>query len=81
MRPAQGATKAAVLAALKDVSAIATVQAAAVDPQVAEPLAVEPQTAGPAHNAGRPAPGATKHAVLAALAGGGAMTAGGFPNR
>ncbi len=44
----------------------------AVEPLAVEPPAAEPQAAGPA----RPAPGATTHAVLAALADGSAMTAG-----
>jgi DNA-binding transcriptional ArsR family regulator len=54
----------------------------AVEPDAAEPEAVEPESAEPPSaggavgSAARPAPGATKHAVLAALAGGSAMTAG-----
>ena len=54
----------------------------AVEPEAAEPEAVEPESAEPPSaggavgSAARPAPGATKHAVLAALAGGSAMTAG-----
>ncbi len=48
----------------------------AAEPQAAEPQAAEPQAAGPARSAARPAPGATRQAVLAALAGGSVMTAG-----
>ncbi|MGO9789922.1 MAG: winged helix-turn-helix transcriptional regulator [Solirubrobacteraceae bacterium] len=44
--------------------------------QAAEPRVAEPQAARPARSPARPAPGATKHAVLEALADGSAMTAG-----
>ncbi len=48
----------------------------AVEPHATEFLADEPSAAARPRGAGRPARGATKHAVLAALAGGNAMTAG-----
>ncbi len=53
----------------------------AVEPPIAEPPAAEPPAgespaADPAGSAARPASGATRHAVLAALVGGSAMTAG-----
>ncbi|MGO9976310.1 MAG: helix-turn-helix transcriptional regulator [Solirubrobacteraceae bacterium] len=53
-----------------------------VEPPTAEPSAAEPQAAGespaadPAPSAARRASGATRHAVLAALVGGSALTAG-----
>jgi DNA-binding transcriptional ArsR family regulator len=47
----------------------------AAEPQAAEPAA-EPHAASPARSAARPAPGATRTAILEALADGSAMTAG-----
>jgi DNA-binding transcriptional ArsR family regulator len=52
----------------------------AAEPQAAEPPAAEPPAGespavGPARSAARPAPGATRHVVLAAFARGSAMTA------
>ncbi|MGO9971977.1 MAG: hypothetical protein ACLP01_04040 [Solirubrobacteraceae bacterium] len=44
-------------------------------PPAAEPPAGESPAAGTGHRAARPAPGVTRHAILAALAGGSAMTA------
>ncbi len=51
-------------------------QPEAGEPPAAEPPTAAPSTAEPASSAARPAPGATKHAVLAALVDAGAMTAG-----
>ena len=48
----------------------------AVESPAVEPAAVESPAAAPARSAARPAPGATRYAVLAALADGGVMTAG-----
>ena len=50
-------------------------EAPAAEPTVGEPQAGESPAADPAPSAARPASGATRHAVLAALVGGSAMTA------